>query len=393
MDLESEMALKLELMLEGMRIEEPALEGVGTIYNENINFLFDYNLDLKPGTLPPNDLKFPSGSVVNVNYNLTSPYCVKKEDATLILEKEGRFLTTVEWTRRPAFYERLTSDGIKMKEVAQIMGECAFFICYSFYCSNWQGGNQCRFCNLNASHRGIPPEEVFLTQKKADQYAEVATAALDEGIDLHFKISGGTLPGTKAEDAVIMALEALKRHTGLKQVPGYANISAPADLSQIDRIQKTGISSIVIDLEVWNPHIFKAICPGKARGVGRENFLRALEYAVSVFGKGHVWTALVMGLEEKENYFEAAEYLAERGICVVMSPWIPVRGSKLEGHRPPRVDWMLEVNSKVVDICARAMPVILSEEFFGSGVLECHRCNTINLFWDEARRSRGSNPL
>lgn len=383
MDLASEIYIKAELLVEGVRLEEAALEGVGTLYKENAYLIFDYNPE---GTraLFPSDCRLPLGTVAPIRINSRSPYLIRKEDGTLSLEKGGRQVTTLEWLKRPRFYGRLTSDGVEMRRVGQLVGECGLNFCFSNYCSNWDDGKQCRFCNINATKKFH--KDSILSRKTSRQIGEVVAAALEEGLEIHLLLTGGSLPGRKAEDIIVGIMEEIKEHVGSARFPVCANMAPPLNLEQIDRLHQAGVTTVAYDLEVWNQNLFKAICPGKSEKIGREGFLKALEYAVPLLGQGYSVSNFVQGLEEKENYFEAAHYLASKGIFMSLQPWFPALGSKLEGHRAPHAEWMTEVTEKVIAIQARVMPEILGERFFSSGALGCYRCFPIGLFWDEIRR-------
>lgn len=395
MSIAQELEIKAGLILEGVRVEDPAaFEGVGSRYLENINYAFDFTRDtLAPGTLQPSELIFPEGTACKFIFNQRSPYRVKREDGTLCLEKGDRVLTTFRWNERPAFYDRKTSYGVEMRRILQFRGEDGLVCCVSNTCSYWAEGKECRYCNYNFAQKntvtGATLKETLYTEQQADQVGEVYRAALEEGYNPCFVISSGTLPGGRESEAAVRIVEAIQRHTGLERVRGCVNISAPADLSDVDRIHEAGIENLAINLEVWNPHLFQAICPGKAQGGGQEHWKRALEYAVSVFGRGNVFSAFVMGLEERENYYEAADWLGERGVCAVMVPWMPQRGSRLEGHRPPQLEWVLETHEKVIDLTARRLPEILTREFSNRSKINCYRCNCVGILWDELRKRLG----
>ena len=391
-ELSKEIEWKACTMVDGIRIDPPALEGVGTLYNEDISSVFGYYMkDLPSRQSFPSDMKFPMGTVVKISYNPRSPYSVRKENNQLLLEKDGEFLCTVEWIPRPRFYDRLTSDGVEMKKVAQIRGECAFMACVSNFCTNWRDGVQCRYCNMNAAHQARDKE--VLTAKKPQQVGEVAAAAREEGYPIHLVLSGGTLPEEKAADAYVRFLDHMKEHTGLETIPGLANLAAPFDLSEVDKVYEAGFKCVAYDLEVWNEHLFKAICPGKSQKVGRETWLRALEYAATLFEPGKVICGLVQGLEEKDNYYEAAEYLGERGVVAFLLPWVPMQGSKLEGHRPPYGELIYEVNERVFDIVARHIPEVTNEEYFAGGDVTCYRCASVDLYQDMVRERLGGKEL
>ena len=389
MSLTKELEIKADLLIEGMQIEEPVLEGVGTLYKENINWLFDYNfIQLSPGLQIPGDLILPKGTYVQVRINPKSPYLIRKEDDTLVLEKYGHFVSTLRWCDRPEYYNKATSDGIEMRKIIYLRGDCCLAVCHSLYCVNWEDDLQCRFCNMNAAHQGNADGLPMF--KKAEQVGEVAAAVYQEGIDFHLVLSGGSLSGTKVADQAHMLIESIRHHTGLEKIPGCADVAPSRDLQDVERIHATGIPVIGYNIEVWNPHMFEVICPGKSRNVGRENYLKALDVAVPLYGRGNVFTVFVLGLEDKDTILEGVQYFAERGVFPALAPWIPMVGSKLEGHRPPQAEWMLEVNEKAIDIVEKSLPEVMTVEFFKSGNLGgCYRCNSITLYWDEIRRRIG----
>lgn len=62
-----EMEIKADLIAEGVNIDGAALDGVGTKYIENINYVFDYmRHGLKSGTLWPSEFFFPNRTVYEV---------------------------------------------------------------------------------------------------------------------------------------------------------------------------------------------------------------------------------------------------------------------------------------------------------------------------------------
>ena len=391
MDLEAlskELEIKAATIVEGISIDLPALEGVGSRYNEDISAIFGYYMrDLPPGSCFPRDFRLPLGTLVKVSYNPRSQYSVRKDNGSLVLEKSGKFISTVEWVDRPKFLEKETSDGVKMKMVAQLQADCALMVCVNNFCTNWADGLECRYCNMNPAHQAR--DKQVLTTKKNCQIGEVAAEVLKEGYNLHLVLSGGFLPEEKATDAYIKVLEAIKEHTGLEEVYGCANLPVPKDLKKVEKLYKAGFKSVLYDLEVWNPDMFKAICPGKAKKVGRDNWLRALEYAATLFQPGTVICGFVQGLEEKNNYYEAAEYLAERGVVTLLIPWVPMQGSKLEGHRAPYGEWIYEVNEKVFEIINHHIPQITTEEYFYKSGVPCYRCGSVFLYADQVRRAVG----
>lgn len=387
MDISKEILLKMEVMLEGLRIDKSALEGVGTEWKEAVPLIFEYSPQFTK-ELYPFDIKFPLGSVCYVRLNPRSPFLARKDNGHLILEKNAKFTSPIQWLKRPKYYDSLTSDGLKVQSIIQESGECCGLIIFSYYCRNWEEGLQCRFCNSNTTQQAYA--DAIVTAKRAEHYGEAAAVVLEEKPYYHFIIAGGTLPGKGVTENCLSILNSIRRHSGLEgRLPVGLNVAPPLDLPDIDRLYEAGALSVMYDLEVWNRDMFKAICPGKEKNIGREGYLKALEYAVPIFGKGCVWSNFVLGLEEKENYYEAAAYLAERGIIILLQPWFPAVGSKLEGHRAPHPEWIVEVTENVVDIIAKSLPIYLTEDLFKSGVMSCYRCSNYAIQWDVVRNRVG----
>jgi hypothetical protein len=102
----------------------------------------------------------------------------------------------------------------------------------------------------------------------------------------------------------------------------------PAYIEKEDqkRLKDLGVTNVCFDLEVWDEDLWSQLLPGKAKAVGRKEWLRRLDDAVDVFGRGHVGTNFVAGFEcapragfmsqenALESYTGGFRELVERGI-------------------------------------------------------------------------------
>lgn len=393
-EIAKEMEIKVDLILEGVNIEEAALEGVGTQYIENINYVFDYmRHGLEPGKLWPSEMFFPAGTLYKVIYDTRSPYLVTQEDGTLVLRKNGKFVSEVRWAERPKFFGEKTSFGTEMRKIAVFRGDCGIVACVSDFCTNWSDGSECRYCNFGLAKRNQDTsaviQETLYTAQRAQEVGEFVKAAIEEGIRPCFITSSGDLPGEGVTASTIRIINAVKRATGRDTMIGCVNLAVPDDFAEIDKLYEAGARNIIMDQEVWHPDMFKAICPGKAKRIGRERWMAGLLHAVKVFGPGNVFNGFVCGLEEKENYFEAARWCSSNSIVPLFQPWYPQKGSHLEDHRPPRLNWMMEVHQKCMDIATANLPVMLTREFNNSDKLGCYRCIGVVICWDDLRLRLG----
>ena len=147
----------------------------------------------------------------------------------------------------------------------------------------------------------------------------------------------------------------------------------------------------VMNLEVWHPDLSRVICTGKSKNVGRENWLRALDHAVSVFGRGRVVSSFVTGIGHKESLLEGCQYLTEKGISPLLILWTPMVGSKFEEHRSLTPEWHLEMTEKIVDLMEKFIPEMFIEEAVQQALYHrtCYRRWSTGMQHDEIRRRVG----
>ena len=399
--LEKEIEFKAQLLAEGVRIDDDALEGVGDIYYgyPAIMPMSHWQRPKRPDIWWPDNLVFPLGTKVKCYSNYESPFNIRKEKDTLVIEKNGRFVSTCEWGKRANdFEDTLLSDGkTRAGEVVTFLCGCHFIIQKTMICDNWMTNESCRYCDVYHPEKisrllEIVAETQTDTRRRTfsmggtpEQVAEAAEIAHKLDYHFHYILVGGFSPDY---NFFIPYIEAVKNRTGEKYLRGVIAIGAPVNLSEIDRVYEYGLSGIQMDIEVWHPGMFEYICPGKSRRVGREGWLKALEHAGKAFRPGNTASALVTGLESKKEYLEAAEWCGERGVLLYTCSYQPFWGTPLEGHRPPTWQWLLEVNYEVHDIIAKYLPT-KSDEFFDSGVITCYNCGLFSLFYDIVRLSRG----
>ena len=392
-----EMEVKVGIFADGLNVPDLSIcEEVGTRYNENINYVFDYTrADLPQGMLyQPSDLVFSEGTIVKFIYEPRSRYSLEREDDTLVVKKDGKVLLPVQFTERPDYYNKKTTQGNEMRQIVPFRGEDKLFVLMSNVCRFWSNDEQCRFCNIGPAKRDEKTSAVIsqgiLTDDKADEVGQCIKAAIDEGINYCLEINTGSMKGSKETEAAIRIIKAIKRYTGQDTLRGVLNMTAPKDLSDMDRLYEAGYRGpLTMNIECWNPDIHKAICPGKNKHIGHDHWKKALEYGVSVFGRGNVFSAMVFGIEEKRAYFEAAEWMGEKGIFPAFVPWWVQKGSNLADHRAPHPEWLLENHEKAVDIVLKGLPEFLEEETLRRQNGSCYRCSDNVLCWDELRRRLG----
>lgn len=268
---------------------------------------------------------------------------LKYEDGIYnIYDRKKLVIENIEFTKRPEYYGRKTSDGTAMRTVAADYGYGGMFVSYSNECSLKDKGMDCLFCNINAT-KEIYSQSQDIKWKTPQQVGETIAVGYKQGFD-HVTMSGGFIPERREVEYYIDVAEAIQEATGLEDFNGTACVGAPEDLSVFEKYKEAGFRTMATNLEIWNEKIFDVICPGKAQLCGgRKNWLDALDYEVQVFGRYNVRSTVVSGIEPKESLLEGIEYLLSHGVVVCASQWYVNVGSPLEGHRTPTEEWHWDV--------------------------------------------------
>lgn len=350
----TELHKKNQICVEGLNFEPHIFNNhldVGGKVVEQVNILFAGDKHAHKEVEFPQCFLTPVGRYrVPIRWNRVSPLELKYEDGQFNIYDNGKLLfEKLVFPRRPAFYHLKTSDGTGMRTVANDYGYGAMFVAYSNECSLKDKGQDCLFCNINAT-KAIYGDAQGITWKTPRQVGETAAAGYQDGFH-HITISGGFVPERREVEYYIDVAEAIREATGLEDFNGTACVGAPADLSVFEKYKEAGFRTIATNMEVWDERMFEVICPGKSLQCGgRKNWINALEHEVEVFGKNHVRSTFVSGIEPKESLLEGVEALVSRGVLACVSQWNVNVGSPLEGHRTPTEEWHWEVFERTVAI-------------------------------------------
>jgi hypothetical protein len=354
-ELDKELYLRNAIEVEGLKFDPAIFKDVLEDNQWLITYhpCMDFSTDDTTNIKIPASVRFEHGIGVDVRKNRNSPYSFEKFEDGIYIVKEGERLTKIYFNKTPDYYNKKTSSGVSMRTICQSgnldFDEGVVFVAYSEECSLIDKGHDCLFCNINATKARFSELEGH-QWKYPKQIGETVKAAFDEGYD-HFNITGGFVPERRELEYYLDVAEAIQNETGLIDFNGTAVIGAPTDLNVLEQYKQAGYRTVAIHPEVWGKDFFNAICPGKAEtGGGYENYIRAIDYAIEVFGKGRVRTQFVAGLQPKEYVIDGLEILAEKGAIPLSLPWIPNIGSALEGHRTPTPEWHWDLQKKNYDI-------------------------------------------
>ncbi|MBU0551770.1 hypothetical protein KKF91_06775 [Myxococcota bacterium] len=362
-----------------------------------------------PHQIPPGEPSFRGKRVTDVPYLVVfddesqvrlrikpdSPFIIRPEgEGYALFDGEAR-LTGLTFERKHPWTNALTADGTPMKSTGLSQHGDMLVLnaapgCEYFVVPGEEGRSKnlsCTFCLYGVPDQRMKSlgQELFKVELPDSTLNHVVEAASHpETHARHLYLVGGSMLDMAQEGARYVQLARRLAEAGLMDRYYVACGSGALLKPHMEQLKALGVKGACFNLEVWDPAQFKRICPGKDHVVGRDRWLRALEEAVEVFGRGHVSTAFVGGVElEGEGAFESVEaalqsnlegarWLIERDIQAIWSLHWKVTG-KNRGDEPVySLDHFLKLNEGLSEL-RHAANLPINTDFF------CHHCAYMQL--------------
>ena len=346
-------ARKVDLMFDGIRYTEPLGRAAAHAFPNWYPYRF------APGEPDPTGkgqaaipylIVAEDGTTARIKGNGASPWFVDgtRETGYALRHDRGGEAVAVEFVPLPAWMRRATGDGVPMSQTGVSL-HCDMAVvnvapgCQYFAKDRADGQSlRCTFCTYGAPDARMGPlgQDLACIEIPDDTYRrmqETLAAALDEGTIRHIYLVGGSMTDWRAEGERYLELARRVQEVVQGRVPVACGSGALPD-EVIARLHREGtVDNLCFNLEVWSKPLFTAVCPGKERFVGYERWIAALETAVGLFGRGHVYSAMVAGIELAPEHampwrdaadlaIEGAEDFCRRGILPIYSLYWPFGG-------------------------------------------------------------------
>jgi hypothetical protein len=308
----------------------------------------------------PWKLDLPDGTPIVVRFSDNGPYEIHKANGGYALFRDGEPVESVSFEPKTEWLFRSTSNGALMTSVLLSWTREALLGCALRYCEYTKTGDQCVYCCLDGNlkeykRHGIEYDLVV----KPENAAETYRAAYEEvGRIRNVDFTGGSLVNmAKESDRYIALYSALSRvrEEMRAQTEFCACLTPPCDIETVRRLKDAGIDFIGPNMDCWEESLWPVIVPGKHKYVGREAWLDSMLGCLEVFGKGHVYTVLVVGPEMVsplgfrhpeqgvESWRQCFEWFLSHGIVPDTSQWQVEVGSPWERETPPPTEYFLEI--------------------------------------------------
>jgi len=277
-----------------------------------------------------------------------SPYALEwsNRDGYAVADARNGARYPVRLPPEPAWYGRLTSRGVPMSRVGVLQGTylgiyinpvCAFW--------NYSPPVNCQFCTTGANV-GSGGESAL---KTVDDVVETCRAAREESGATFVHFNGG-FQGSRGLRAAEPFVRAVKERVGM--LVGV-QLTPERDFSAYDRLIDLGVDHFSFCVEFLDPEWFARLCPGKARMLGQDLFLEAMDYCASQLPRGAVSGEIIAGLEPIASTLAGIERIASAGAFPTVCVFRPTAGSDLEDWPPPDYEDMRRVLLAMYDACRR----------------------------------------
>jgi radical SAM protein (TIGR04043 family) len=302
----------------------------------------------------------------------SSPFAIRASArGTGVLERDGVFVGDVTFPVPPRFYGETTADGVPYWKIAQLHATDVLATTVLQQCIRYTTRETaCQFCAIGQSLAAGRT----IARKTPDQLAEVAEAAVRLDGVKHMVMTTGT-PNTVDRGARVLT-ESAAAITARVDLPIQAQCEPPQDTTWFARMRDAGVVSLGMHLEAVTEPVRRKIMPGKA-DVPVAFYLQAFERAVDVFGRGQVSTYILAGLGDgRDDIVALCRVLVGLGVYPFVVPFVPIRGTPLEGHAAPAATFMHDLLSQVGAIVREAG---LTRETSKAGCGRCGACSTLKV--------------
>jgi len=301
-------------------------------------------------------------TLVLVRPDATGPYRLEcAPDGKFVLCEGAQQISTARPHPRNQWFDRASQMGLRRAMAGLEQHGDMLVANLSPACEYWQKPGEsenfrCRFCGYGAvSERSKTLGQVMGDASFAPEVLSEFKQILPytESETRHLYLVGGSLRNRDHEGSrYLTAIKTAVAEAGFKGVIGCGSQALGKDW--IQRIHDAGASYGCFNLEVWDPDVWRKVCPGKAKFITREQWLQDMVDAVKIFGRGGVLSAFVAGTElvsgfssearAIESAVEGTDWLLSQGITPLFSPFSPTLTSEYSAASAPTLDYFLRLN-------------------------------------------------
>ena len=376
-DVPKEVIVKEDLLRQGINFTANAVRNGGE-FRQKTYFLFTYDKTLRselhdehPFTVPE-DLRLRGGpyklldTTVHVYHNTESPYTVDFVDGKRQLLLNGKTVSEVIFPKRPPYYGMKFDDGTTYDSVVALVQDHVAFLTAYRVCQYFFTNEQCKFCDINMNLKQMTKykdkfghQDAIRDPDKAAQAIETMVKCDDPELKIRaiYMTSGSIIKPVKGKNELEFSLEYVtKVRDRIGGAVPFILITQAHEKKDVKILKDSGVTVYNPNIEIWDKKVFEAVCPGKAKNIGRDVWLRRMIDSVDVFGEGNVSPNLVTGAEMAQPYGfktisqgvksnrQGFEFMMSHGVIPHLDSWCIEKESLLGGHPPIALEFFIEID-------------------------------------------------
>jgi hypothetical protein len=329
------------------------------------------------------EMVLPGGLWTNVPvsepFAAHSPYVLRRADGRYLLSRYGSEVAVVQLSPRPGWYEAQTSTGKPMTRVGTLQGTY-LGIYPAKVCEYWTEKPvrvNCKFCSVGLN-LGVDDAD----EKSVGEVLEVVRAARAESGITYVDFNTGHYAGDTYLDILEPYIVRIKQELGL-----LVGVQTPPhrDLERYDALREMGVNRVSFCFEIFDPEIFREVCPGKHAEYGLDFYLEAVRYCAALGRKGprrEPWVAngeIIAGLEPPESSIKAIDWITSVGAIPTVCVFRPLLGTDLADAPPPRTEDLVPVFRRLYESCMEAaLPIGCAPNIHVSLVMLPEECRYLS---------------
>lgn len=301
----------------------------------------------------------------------SSPYHLDQINSEYWIFKDDIALAQVELMGNAKFHGHETSAGIPMQRIGLLHCPTTFATTLLQTCDFWQDDRRCKFCGIELTLK----DRSTVGFKNAKSLVETIRLAKELDGITNIVFTSGVAPDE--EKALNKYAETCREVKEATCIPIQLQIIPPDDLSWLRRLKDSGVDSLGVHIETFDPEVFERVTPGKAR-IGLDKYIETWKEAVNVFGRWQVSTYVLVGLGERlETVIEGTALCAEIGVYPFIVPFRPVAGTPMEDVKPPSPETMEYVYTEAAKVLSKYDEASKSSL---AGCVSCGECSALPDF-------------
>lgn len=231
--------------------------------------------------------------------------------------------------------------------------------------------DKCKFCSLSGTVI-LSPDIVF----------EMVDIALQSNPTYDIHLSGGVYKDIENNEDYYSEIAYLI-HSKYPTTKISLETTPPLSKKGMQKYKRSGISSLIMNLEIADETFRKKICVGKSH-IPLTRYFEAFEEGVNFFGKWNVASVLLWGFDEvsKETFISCVKKICSIGVYPVIMPFQPLKGCALHKREPTDVESFIEISTEVGKIIAMELK---NQSICKFGCINCGACSIENNLIKENR--------